>query len=277
MIFHWVNHQQLKNYEKLICILYDCGMATVEQLMIVTGWGESLVRKNLMIISNMEDGKNKDKWLLKTASKRTIIGQPSQAYYLGPRGMKYALLINGNQTSSRVSSPAQLHHYLRTLNIVIRLIEAGVSRDLITWNSPHECIAMVYSLWERRVRNLDFETLKKLSRPDARLAIGDQAYWIEFDNDTEGSRMLEKKFQRYVNTIAPYKFEHRIIHETPLKKPVLWVTISEKRRKFLENIWGAVCKSIYRDYDEDQLPTMYFFVEAEETSYFENRTMKVGK
>ena len=87
----------------------------------------------------------------------------------------------------------------------------------------------------------------------------DKRFWIEFDNDTEGPRQIERKFHDYVRTLMP-------VVET---SPVLWVTTNEQRRNYLERNWEAFSRQFYRN---KPIPKMEFFVEGEETSYLMNST-----
>lgn len=58
---------------------------------------------------------------------------------------------------------------------------------------------------------------RNLIRPDARFVLKHaSSFWLEFDNDTEPTRVPERKFLQYVNSLT-------LTNNT---KPVVWVAIS---------------------------------------------------
>jgi hypothetical protein len=69
--------------------------------------------------------------------------------------------------------------------ILVRLIEAGVNLLQIVWLATREAIDFLYFLL--RIKR------KGILRPDARLVLGNQAFWVEYDNGTEGPLGLEQK------------------------------------------------------------------------------------
>jgi len=56
------------------------------------------------------------------------------------------------------------------------------------------------------------------------------ARWIEYDNDTEAPRIIEKKLREYVKTL------NRVDNHDP----VIWVAPTEKRKNELKDIWEYI-------------------------------------
>jgi hypothetical protein len=152
---------------------------------------------------------------------------------------------------------AQIRHYLGINEILIRLIEAGVQREDIVWLSTAEATDYLSRLLEAHGEKID---RRRLIRPDARAVINRTAFWIEFDNSTERTRKLERKFYEYVHALT-------LVQN---KDPVVWVAANRNRKEYLANQWEAVKKVNYED--RVDIPEMCFFVEGEELSFLESRS-----
>jgi hypothetical protein len=252
MIFRWLDHPSFHRDEQLIAILYDLGMASKRQLQVITGWHPLTLKDRLRLIRKRgETLKEKDLWL-KTYS---IPGQIRDvAYSLGRLGMEYAQEMALELHRVREAPQSQIAHYIGINDIVVRLLEQGISRDRIAWLSSTEATEVLLRRWEReRNRKLD---RRNFIRPDARLILDEtRRFWIEYDNNTESPRQLERKFHNYVQTLIP-------IGET---SPVVWVAFSKTRREYLKANWEAFADLFYRD---KQVPQMYFFVPGEDIHFF---------
>ena len=95
-------------------------------------------------------------------------------------------------------------------------------------------------------------------RPDAFIRLENQNFWIEFDNSTETSIQLLKKYRLYITNIA--RLEDF--------KNVIWVTKDVKRRDFLSKVW--------KDYGNDVIK-MNFFSASEEIAYLKRQIQKKSK
>ncbi|MCY0909453.1 MAG: hypothetical protein OWR62_13795, partial [Sulfobacillus thermotolerans] len=71
--------------------------------------------------------------------------------------------------------------------------------------------------------------------------------WLEFDNATEGSRVILKKFQMYIVNLAD-------LHES--LRRVVWVTTNETRRRRLQQIFDGM--------EEETGARMEFYVQGDE-------------
>ncbi|WP_018130207.1 replication-relaxation family protein [Effusibacillus pohliae] len=252
MIFRWLDHPSFHRDEQLIAILYDLGMATKKQLLAITGWHPRTLKERLKQIRKRGNTlEEKDLWL-KTF---TIPGQVRDvAYSLGRLGMEYAQEMALQIHRVKEAPQAQVAHYLGINDILVRLLVHGYARERIAWLTSTEATDVLLRYWEREVdRKID---RRDLIRPDARLILDDtRRFWIEYDNNTENPRQLERKFHNYVNTLMP-------IGET---SPVVWVALTQNRRDYLKANWNAFVELFYRD---KQTPQMYFFTPGEETKFF---------
>lgn len=249
MIFRWLNHSQLREDDQLIAMLYDLGIASKRQLLILTGWTPRALRWRMeQIRSRGRTPEEKDQWLrsFPVAKREEVI-----AYSLGKLGMRYAQEMRFEYNRGREAPQSQVAHYIGTHDVLIRLLEKGIQRDQVQWLSSVEATELLLRMWEWNKKEIN---RRELIRPDARLIFSEKRYWVEYDNNTEGPRQLERKFHDYVKTLIP-------INEN---SPILWVTFDEQRKDYLARNWGAFCRQFYQD---KPVPTMEFFVEHEDTQY----------
>lgn len=257
MIFRWLDHPSFTRDEQLIAILYDLGMASKRQLLAVTGWNPLVLRNRLRSIRKRgQTLEEKDLWLKAYPIAGTLHNDRDSrvAYSLGRLGLEYAQDMALQTRRVREAPQAQVAHYLGINDILARLLEQGVSRDRITWQSSAEATDVLLQRWEnRRKEKLD---RRDLIRPDARLVLdGERRFWLEYDNNTESSRQLERKFHAYVKTFTP-------IEEA---NPVIWVAIDRSRKDYLKANWSAFVRLFYKN---KQIPEMRFFIPGEDTHFF---------
>ncbi|HHY67964.1 MAG TPA: hypothetical protein GX517_12365, partial [Alicyclobacillus sp.] len=63
-MFRWLNHPKLRGDEQLIAMLYDLGMATKEQLLVITGWSSRTLRWRLgQIRERSQTPEERDLWI----------------------------------------------------------------------------------------------------------------------------------------------------------------------------------------------------------------------
>lgn len=256
MVFRWLNHPKLGGDEQLIAMLYDLGMATKEQLLVITGWSSRTLQWRLeQIRKRGQTREERDLWL----KSYPIPGAwRTKAYSLGKLGIQYAQEMRFEQNRSKAPPQSQVAHYIGTNNVLVRLLQAGVSREQVQWLSSVEATEYLVSLWDWAGKELN---RRRAIRPDARLILNEQRYWIEYDNDTEGPRKIERKFHDYVNTLVPVREN----------SPVLWIAPNDQRKRYLEANWKALRRNFYR---ESTIPNMLFLTEGEETEYLLSTTGK---
>lgn len=247
MLFKWIDHPSFRKHEQMMAILYEMGMADKQQLAVVTGWSLRTIRWTIeKIRSKGATPEEKDEWvrsipIRKRTSPREVV------YALGRMGIRYVQDMMEEQPHARTAPEAQVKHFLGINDILIRVMEKVPREDLV-WLSSAEATDLILRTWEWRREELD---KRYFIRPDARLGIRDRRYWIEYDNDTEGARKLERKFHGYVH-----------LNDST---PVVWVAPNEKRRDYLQTLWKNMVKAFYSNHQS--VPKMYFFVAGNETSF----------
>lgn len=257
MIFRWLDHPSFTRDEQLIAILYDLGMASKRQLLMITGWNPLVLRNRLRSIRKRgQTLEEKDLWLKAYPIAGTSRNDKDSrvAYSLGRFGLEYAQEMALQLHRVREAPQAQVAHYVGINDILVRVLEQGIARERIAWLSSTEATDVLLRRWEReRKEKLD---RRDLIRPDARLILDDKhRFWIEYDNNTENPRQLERKFHAYVKTLMP-------IGET---SPVVWVAIDKNRRDYLKANWKAFVNIFYRN---TQTPHMHFFTPGDDSQFF---------
>ncbi|WP_231392193.1 MULTISPECIES: replication-relaxation family protein [unclassified Paenibacillus] len=239
-------------------MINDLGMVTKQQLLTITGWEKRHLEWAIESIrKRAARPEEKELWL----KAYYFPHKTTTVYSLGRLGAEYALAMQ--QEARRLKDPprAQLSHYIGINDILVRLLEAGISRERLQWGSTVESTDSLIRLWEWNHKQVD---RKQMIRPDALLKIDEKfKFWIEFDNNTEGPKKLERKYHDYIKTLSP-------ISE---KSPIIWVTNEEKRRTYLEENWDLLCKNFYKN--QTDLPKMYFFTLKNETNFILNELGKL--
>ena len=243
MIFSWFENNDYRNFEKLLGAIYDLGIASRKQLLAVSNFSvqsldrtlHELNKKELITIESLSD-------------HRSI-------YRLSQKGILYAQNLTGNY-SAKTAPESQIGHFLGLNNILERLIE-NFGRDF-EWYNTKEAADYLFTLRLSKVGGNETELQKTYIRPDAFLKIENQNFWIEFDNSTETSIQLLKKYRLYIANIA--RLEDF--------KNVIWVTKDVKRRNFLNRVW--------KDYGNDVIK-MNFFSASEEIAYMKRQIQKKSK
>ena len=102
------------------------------------------------------------------------------------------------EKKARAVSEGQLLHYLGINNVAVRAVQQ-FGRDNVTWLSSREITEELYL--SRRLYAPDGDEQKgRMIRPDAAIAVkGGRSAWIEYDNATESTAKLERKFSGYAN------------------------------------------------------------------------------
>lgn len=254
MLFQWIDHPRLTRIDQLLSVIYDLGMASKEQIAQITGWNRNNLNDIIYRARKLNPG------FLNVNHTPVIKGSTVGVYTLGRAGIVHVHELRELPTDRVREAPAgQIMHYIGINDILCRALEEA-NRDDVQWYSAYEVgdlFTMMYSDLK-----IDFDG-RRMIRPDGRLRMNDTDLLIEFDNDTEGPKALESKYHRYVD----------LYNKLKLRYPIIWVTINERRRSYLERNWEALKKVTYNDFPE--LPNMYFFLEGQETEYIK-RLLRQG-
>ncbi|BFH18244.1 hypothetical protein J6TS7_20700 [Paenibacillus dendritiformis] len=248
MIFQWVDNPTLKQTEQLLNLIYDLGMVQIRHLEAVTGWSYQKTKKQIYLFRKelKKRGEDEKKWLRTVHQKKW---NDQIVYYLGPRAMYHVnQMRQQHMGTTRGLSPYQQSHYMGINNILLGAIEF-FGRAELEWYTEFE-LADLLTLQLGNVER------SKILRPDAKLRIkNEHEFFVEYDNATVGPRKLEQKFMRYIDFTS----------NTGYQTPVLWVTVTEQRKQYLERNW----KTSMGSYDSDIVPESYFFVAGEELRLYE--------
>ncbi|MFD0591046.1 replication-relaxation family protein [Paenibacillus sp. GCM10027627] len=263
MIFQWVDHPNLRREDQLLCLLFDLGMATKEQLLKITKWGFRSLDYAFVMVRKLEKEIGGETILIRARYLPRLPTKIKTAIYsLTADGIRYVQTIMELQGGKVKEAPAgQLVHYSGINNILCRSIEEF---GVVSWQSSYEIADLMIMRWSETIgEGLD---RRNVIRPDGGMRVGTESnyvdLYVEFDNDTEGPKQIETKFKRYVDLYKNLR----------LTRPIVWVTISDKRKQYLERNWDALKSVSYKNHV--QLPEMVFFVEGDEIDWIKKKLIK---
>lgn len=266
MIFQRIFNEELNPQQVLLLSLLDHVVLSPRQFCILANWKISKLRVVVHRIRQGASKEDQEKWVRCDPTRF----QRDRFYYsLGSEGLRYCgrLLNKRFPITSKVDeSIAQNAHYLGLNEILVRMVEAGMDRQKIIWLATNAASDYLYRIYKMREPQVD---QKELIRPDARLVYGNKAWWIEYDNATEGPMELETKLINYVEILGslhqswvdPNGKERRPLDSSS----VIWVAKSAQRKKYIESIWKGLM-SVY--FAGQWVPEMHFFAPTEDTKFF---------
>lgn len=303
----WVDENEmpnLSNAERLIALLYDLGIASLDQLVTLTNWNAQKVNQALHDIRNrvpIPEMFKRDKKILAMSKKKGEIKlseaerlkleasikdrkvkldqerekwlvsyqahKTANAYYtLGVEGIRYATAMRHEPFSKwKVTPRQQTNHYYGLNEILVRLRKAGVKEQ--DWLCGRETEQELYYYFNRYKKRKKLPSKTKLYyRPDAYLVLNNQhQFFIEYDTGSESPAKLKRRF---INCLKLYQALAEI--KAKLMPPIVWVTVRETRKKLIEEI----AKEVRQDYIADNkgqkiiTPASVCFVEGEDTEFF---------
>ncbi len=235
MLLSW-RESDYTPHEQMVGSVYDAGVILHDDLIALLGWSaDKLVRHQRQF--RKEYGELP---MVRFRDSQSRVG-----YYLSDFGQKWVrdflelpnkLEFSGAQKSHALGINAILFRYLQKHG------RAGVS-----WYSTQEAADELLFLRKVTLDSSDTDLRGSVIRPDAAIKTPESNWaWIEFDNATEGSRVLLKKFQMYVVNLAD-------LHES--LRRVVWVTTNETRCRRMKQIWNDL---------QDTSAQMEFYVQGEE-------------
>ncbi|WP_301237757.1 replication-relaxation family protein [Polycladomyces subterraneus] len=123
-----------------------------------------------------------------------------RAYSLNKAGIRYVKeMMQSDNLYVKEAPEAHIRHYLGINEILVRLIENGVEREGLIWLFTAEATAYLSRLLEALGEKFD---RRNRIRPDAWVVLNHVSFWLEFNNDTEPTRVLERKFRQYVYSLT---------------------------------------------------------------------------
>ncbi len=274
MILEIILDEKMKPCDKILQVLYDVGYATKQQLADILNWDVYKVQNQLYYVRKHYETKGQQ-WI-DYENLGSNMGRPQKAYCLTKYAINQLKEIRGIDTKVKPPKPIQLYHYLGITEILARLLKAlGVQNyNRLEWWSEQDSRNFVLSNYVQKIKStlpntqISQSVLMKCVAPDAYLRVLRQSFWIEFDNNTENGKKLQDRYMRYVNTMFPRKNGHNMILKQ-IDFPVIWITKSETRRRFMEMKWDEVRTKSMNDIKNPRtnFPKMYFLVEGNETQF----------
>lgn len=305
MVFDWLDEKKtpgLTREERFMGILFDLGMATNDQLQVITKWSKSRLsdaRKTIRNMGKSKESKYEDQlfkqieksilsmsrekdpitenqlnWIkhsLRAIAKteeqkddwlRMYGAKANAAYTLGPQGVRYVADMMGRQSSYRELGPGQREHTLGMTEILARLMRAGVKPE--QWLNTREAS-------DRMARLQEDWKIERDASGNWEIGKGKRGKIIRPD----GCVQIKGNWF-YIEYDRGTKHGERIRDQIddyiqlPGKigqaiDPVIWVTGNRDRTEELrDRIYPEVIKKYPEEYPA---PEMYFFTEGDETKF----------
>lgn len=167
-------------------------------------------------------------------------------YMLNDAGVRFAHQLM-HVEAKIITFESQITHQLGVNDILLWYIRT-YGRDGVRWYSTREAADELWDL-RRLKKQTELEIRRTYIRPDALLRAGQRLYWIEYDNATESSRQIRKKYTLYGKNL------HALSESL---RTVVWVAPNEERARWLEAKWNQ---------DADPVITMKFYKAGDEDSF----------
>lgn len=272
MITQWMK-APLKRSDEIIMYIEELGMVSAEHLSILLGIKKGSVITEINRINKQKEGSiNSHRPIRSTRARLLKKPMAPHMYSLGIAGKKRAEVISGKPVNSRQLNGSH-EHYDGVNDIMIQILLKLGHREFIErveWYNSREATKFLVDFW--RYSDLPDEqketAIRNMIKPDARLILDGEGYFIEFDNDTEIEMDIKVKFRKYIGTLVPIKNTDSII----------WVTPREKRRGKLKKWWEEV-RMEYESYSSNQeffFPEMFFLVQEEVSNLVDQLIKKTG-
>ncbi|WP_062308508.1 replication-relaxation family protein [Alicyclobacillus sendaiensis] len=236
MILEWRN-SEFPPEQKLLGVVFDAGVILRSDIVFLLGWNEGLLRKYVHRVRNLHpEPLLRGGWTLNRSSYAYVLTEP------GVRYVHQMLGIDGKP----VTMDALWSHALGLNAILMRYLRKH-GFDGVRWFNTREATDELWFLRKLATGATDTDLRATAIRPDAALRTSGGFWWIEFDNATETSRQLWRKYQMYITNLSDLdeSFRH-----------VVWVTKNEARQRSMEMIWSQM--------PENRL-SMRFCIEGQET------------
>lgn len=226
MILSWRDSNYTPQ-EQMIGTVYDAGVLLRDDLLLLLGWSHTKLSRHMRQFRK-EFGEE--------AFQRFRNPNSQYGYYLSDFAQKWVTDFLQLPRKPEFAG-AQKSHTLGINGILLRHL-ARHGRDGVSWYSTQEASDELLYLRKATINASDTDLRGSAIRPDAAIKTQESGFaWVEFDNATEGSRVLLKKFQMYEVNLAD-------LHES--LRRVVWVTTSEARCKRLKQIQEGVDDAVTR-------------------------------
>lgn len=236
MILSW-RDSNYTPHEQLIGTVYDAGVIMRNDLLLLLGWSHDKLKRHTAQFRR-EYGEN--------GLHRFRDSKAQYGYYLDEFAQKWVTEFLQLPRKPEFAG-AQKSHTLGINAILLRHLER-YGREGVSWYSTQEAADELLYLRKATLNASDADLRGSAIRPDAAIKTPESGWaWLEFDNATEGSRVILKKFQMYIVNLAD-------LHES--LRRVVWVTTNETRRRRLQQIFDGM--------EEETGARMEFYVQGDE-------------
>ncbi|WP_051663497.1 replication-relaxation family protein [Alicyclobacillus macrosporangiidus] len=234
MILQWRDSDFVPE-QQLLGVVFDAGVILRQDALFVLGWSEAKLERYVTRLKNM--------WP-EPLLRGFWVRRNTYAYLLTEVGVRFVHQMIGLDTKP-VTIEAQTNHTLGLNAILMRYLRMH-GFEGVRWFSTREAADELWFLRKMTSGELDTDLRSTAIRPDAALRTPDGFWWIEYDNATENSRQIWRKYHMYAVNLEPLDASFQ---------RVVWVTKNEARRRFLETIWKRT---------ETSSVQMEFYVENDE-------------
>lgn len=248
MILNWANGPYTDR-EKLIGTLYDAGVIRRSDLMFLLGWKRSKTDSHLLRLRQQD--------MLFTSRDH----HQETVYMLSQSGVRAAHQLVGFEGRA-VAMENQISHQLGVNDILLRYIRVH-GREDVKWFSTREAADEIFN-FRGIAGQSDREIRGNYIRPDALIKMPKNGiYIVEYDNSTESSRQVRKKYTLIIQNVA-------VIDDVTKgqMRRVVWVAPTAERTRWLETRWKEVQQKRRSNVE------MLFFVAGQETSFLAGEGIK---
>lgn len=219
MILQW-RESDFSPAQQLLGVVFDAGVILRADLMFVLDWTVAKLERHVTRLKNAQP---------EPLLRGVWIRRNTYAYLLTEAGIRYVHQMIGME-GKPVTIEAQVNHALGLNAILMRYLRQR-GFDGVRWFSTREATDELWFLRKLTSGQLETDLRSTAIRPDAAIRTVDGFWWVEYDNATENSRQIWRKYQMYAANLDPLDDSFQ---------RVVWVTKDESRRRWLETIWRRI-------------------------------------
>ncbi|SDY87271.1 replication-relaxation family protein [Thermoactinomyces sp. DSM 45892] len=307
MLFRWIGHAFLRPHERLMLVLFEMKVSSLEDLATVSGYTTNRIlhlykqirniptkarvdelKKEFNVIakSDLPDKQKKKKmteikvqirelrnqWAKPHRQIYEKQGSNKRLYSLGPKGIEYCLhIMQVNKGTWDITGEQNAHHN-GVNGILTRLIHLLGHREF-KWFYSSESSDLIVRTWEM-IKKDEWSSDPKLARKEKKEMIRPDALLVMPNNFR-----LWFEFDNNTEWTKQITEKFRAYRNTispnsaeSINYPVIWITPTEYRAEELRNIWESVKDEFYSN---QKVPDMHFFVEGEEVEWIRNNVAQL--